>query len=815
MANLTSTLTIKLIDDASAPAQAIARALREAEARAQALANSGASNRLQQRLASLGASAGEIAKVSAAWKDYASANNLAASASDWTKAQASAVRAWENSVVSSIRAVRREQDALARAQAQAAEATARARQASSDKGLFGVPGRAGLLGMYAAYRAQHAGRATLETYREFDKERRFGGAVMGLSADEMEPLIKQAIHLGGSTKYNDIQVLEAQRELAARGLNKDQILGAIPAAARFGMAMDLSLPEAVRQLEGSLFGFARDMSTTAKTADAVARTADMQVKAAKISGMKPEDLTALYKFGATPSRLAGLDESLLLAFGGVLKKSNIGGDEAGVAFRQMMARMIAPTRDAKEALLASGLNFKDYQKTPEAGMNTQAFAQMVAARYGVGLQDAALKGLDKIFHDEELLADPAKFTPAVTALLKGVLKGNDAKSLKSIASAANHFRDTSMQGVDVNKLLTDLLHAMSTREDSAALQLANTFFGPKQGGRIVSALKNDPIFRKYVEDIVASSGYSEKIAGERMSGFDGAVSRLQGSLKNLETAIGRAWDNNGKGGPLTAGTDRLAAFAQALAEANSKLQMLASGAAGVAALWAGAKGLGLLTSGFGLKGSAIALDSAAAALTRAAGALAAGGAGKGLPGLAGAGTAGAGAAGLAATRLKGGAVAAGIGALEVMKRDAEGGNSVRSWLREALGIDDPKEPAPWKPGGAFRYDATGENGATGPGSLSDIRKRLGLPEDAAEKAAAAGQQTGASFHEGLKRELEAAVQTAQDAARRIIDSLSFSASPTVTPKVAPAAAPAAKPDQHSSASDWLRGGHADYGFDLG
>ena len=68
-------------------------------------------------------------------------------------------------------------------------------------------------------------------------------AVMGISDDEQAPLVKQAIHLGGTSKYNDIQVLEAQRDLAARGLKKDQILGMMPAAVNLGQAMDLSLPE--------------------------------------------------------------------------------------------------------------------------------------------------------------------------------------------------------------------------------------------------------------------------------------------------------------------------------------------------------------------------------------------------------------------------------------------------------------------------------------------------------------------------------------------------------------------------------------------
>ena len=81
-----------------------------------------------------------------------------------------------------------------------------------------IAGAAAYGGHLAAHGVRHGARETLHTYREFDKERRFGKAVMGLTDDQQKPLVDQAIHMGATTKFNDIQALEAQRELAARGL---------------------------------------------------------------------------------------------------------------------------------------------------------------------------------------------------------------------------------------------------------------------------------------------------------------------------------------------------------------------------------------------------------------------------------------------------------------------------------------------------------------------------------------------------------------------------------------------------------------------
>jgi TP901 family phage tail tape measure protein len=475
------------------------------------------------------------------------------------------------------------------AERQAARAARRQRYGAAASTVGSVAG------LYVAHEAARAGHASLETYREFDKERRFQKAVMGLSDEEQKPLVEQAIRGGASTKYNDIQWLEAQRELAARGLKKDQILGMTPTAANLGQALDLSLPDAVKQLEGAMFGFKKDMSTLAAVQASAIRTADLQTKAAKISGMTPEDIKEVYKFGATPARMSGVSEELLLAFGGISKKANMGGDESGVAFRALMAAANAPTAKAKTAMLANGLDYKNYQNSPDQ-IALKPFVADVAAKYGVKLDEGSQAGLGKIFGDKQLLSDPALFAPAVMKFLKSSLGGNDAKSLKSIAGEANRYRDASMKNPDVNKFIVDLMSKMANN-----IPFANAVFGSKQGGRIATALGDPETFRHMIDELTNhSAGFSQKIADERMAGFDGAVSRLEGSLKNVETAIGRSWDSDGKGGALTALTDVAGKLAQSFTELNTTTIQILTGMAAVVSASAGiASAFGLATKFFG------------------------------------------------------------------------------------------------------------------------------------------------------------------------------------------------------------------------
>lgn len=559
-------------------------------------------------------------------------------------------------------AVERTNSALDR-QAARSEKSARRREA--------VGMAAGVAGGILAHQVKHGAGNVIKTYREFDKERRFGKAVMGLTDDEQAPLVSQAIHMGAKTKYNDIQVLEAQRELAARGLNKNQVMGMMEPAAQLGMSMDLSLPDAAKQMEGAIFGFKKDTSTLEAAKAAAKQTADYQVKAAKVSGMTPEDIRQLYKFGATPARMGKVSEASLLGFGGVLKKANIGGDEAGVAFRALMATAQSPTAGAKTALLANGLNYKNYQHVPDS-LAVDPFADDVAARYGVKLNGKTRSGLGKLFSDKALISDPAKFNPAVTALLRDELQGSDAKSLKSIAGAAGRYRDKSVNDVDTNALIKDLMPKLANN-----LPLANSVFGSKQGSRIATALGDSDTMKHIISEIEQhSEGFSEKIAGERMSGFDGAVSRFEGAVKNLETSIGRAFDNDGEGGLATWGADLAGRGTQWMAERPSWMVGAGAAAAAGGGLYGGVKFAQTLFGGFGLSTSAVALDGSAAALTAAAAELsAAAGVGAAAKGTAAtAATAGAGsaiwAAGAAAAPWVAGAAAIG-GGLFAMHKSVE------------------------------------------------------------------------------------------------------------------------------------------------
>ncbi|MCJ2077887.1 phage tail tape measure protein [Methylobacterium sp. E-016] len=705
----------------------------------------------------------EVVKLTSAVGAQATAMKQADSAAAHLGADLSNLSAHQQKLRSTFEATTSAIAKQAAAEERASKVAA-ARQARVDA----VRGAAGIIGIGAVHKAEHFAGHALHTYQHFDNERRFGKVVMDLTDEQQKPLVDQAIHMGAISRYNDVKVLHAQRELAARGLNRDQVLGMIPHVKDLGQALDIDIGAAAKQVEAGIFAFKKDISTLDAATKSAQQTADVQVKAAKISGMTPEDIQQAYKYGATPARLAHVSEERMLAFAGVLKKATIGGDEAGVAFRALMSMSNAPTAGAKVAMRAAGLDYNNYQKKPEK-LAVDPFVKQVAESYGVKLDGTVQAGLRKIFSNKAIIGDSTKFTPAVMELLGDNLGGDDAKSKKSIAGLANRYRNASMQGVDSNRLIDDLL--LKLRDN---LAFANALFGSKQGGRIATALSDPETFKKMQHLLGAehSAGYAAKVSEARMAGFDGAVLRFQGAVTNLETKLGRAWDNDGKGGALTDITSKAGQFIQHVAELDNRVVQAGTVAAGIGTVLVGLKSIGLLQSGFGMKPAAAELMTAAKMLQGAAV--------KNGGGLGGPSDSGGGKGGKLKGALKAGVAVAGAFGLEPLAELAQEHHIFEmpdvardGWLRSGLDFLDPRFGNAFlgdrskaipsmaiKPGDApYTLNGSGLSGFGLNGPINPEAPKPALPprahpkmidaEATAREATEAGQKAGEAFGKAI------------------------------------------------------------------
>lgn len=759
MGTLTSQLIVSLKDDVSSPARKIAKALEVAQKQVKALAAAGVSDRLGQQLTKLGASAVQIETVGAAWKKYAATQKLAADASRWTRTQAAQVRAWENTTVSAIRGVIRAEQALARA-----SDIANRKALRPTRGGHGDVGH-GIMGIGAAHGAKRFGERVLETYKDFDDIVRYQRAVMSITPEQQKPMIDQAIGLGATTKYNDLQVLHAQLDLAQRGISRDVIVPITKAAANLGMALNTDLPTAAKTLEGILFSTGDQLHDGAAAIAAANKMASYATKLSKIGGMDEEDIRQFFKYGGASGHVAGLSNESMGAIAAILRRSNIRGDEAGVATRAFAAKLVSPTSKGLGALATMGIDYSKYTKMP-GGLSVDNFEKKFRQDFGKNLTKDQRARLGEIFSNDEAITDRGKFTAAVTEAVSGSFaktkKGKlSAKDQKDIARSVGGFHKYSTESVDAEGLLRAIIAANPT------LAQLNAMFTEKQGARAAILAKGGlPLFDDYYSKLKnAGDNFHVEIAEQRMAGFAGAVDRAAGAVMNFQTAVGRANDSLGTGIANSVST-----VLNSLSKLPEPVTRVATEFGAVAAVLAGAKGFQALMGGFGLKSSAALLDKAAADLSGAALSLKGGAA----PGKSGPGV-GAGGERPSAWSLLGPlalftAGKEGIDALMPPNDESRKGTWTR--FRELMNRLEamPKQPDP-----RSRARQVYDSGMSALG--------LGLPLDMSGPAASAGEKSGSAFKENMKAELDEVDAMIRAKVQSWGGMLSFTARPTIAPSI--------------------------------
>lgn len=418
---------------------------------------------------------------------------------------------------------------------------------------------------------------TVETYREFDKLRRYQKAILHLSDSEQKPLVDQAIHMGGSTRFNDIQVLEAQTDLAQRGIKRDVIIPITDAAASFATAMGTDLPEAAKTLEGIIFSTGKNVENGAQAITEANRVASFATKLAKIGGLDAEDIKQYFKYGGQPGAVAGFSDPTMGAMAALMRRSNIRGDEAGVATRAISGKLVAPTSKGIAAMSAVGVDYNKYTKMP-GGLSSDALEGNFKRDLGKGFSPAVRKKIDEINNNSELVSDRGAYTEAVTDAVSPLFEKNKKGKMKAqdrhaVAKSVGQFHKYSAESVDSEGLLRALIGAHMT------LAQSNAVFGQQQGGRFLAVAQHGlPLFDEYFKNLAgAGDDFHKQIAEERNQGFDAAVTRFDGAVKNLETALGRSNDSW-----MTGGADAMGKLIQHLAESDDGVLKFATAVGGAA-----------------------------------------------------------------------------------------------------------------------------------------------------------------------------------------------------------------------------------------
>jgi hypothetical protein len=394
-----------------------------------------------------------------------------------------------------------------------------------------VGAAAGMLAERGIEKASELVRRSAETFKQYDLLVRNQRAIAGISEAQQKPLIDQAIRLGGSTPFNDIQVLEAQRDLIKRGIKVDLVEPIIKFASGFGQAMDVDLPTAAKTLETAIFSTGQNMETAAEAMKNAQRTTDIMVKTAKISGMSADEEAIFYKAGGAAAHAAGMSIETMSALGAMMRRGGIPGEEAGYAVRSIAGSLVSPKAEAMIALNAMGIDFSKHADMSKL-MNSGNLEIATKRELGIRFNDKQKKNIQDIMQNPDKRDNQADFVKAIVDEFPDMSK----LEAKQMAQIVKKFWKSSIKAVDVEGLLREIIAHQPTASQ------ANSIFTKQQGGRFeVVAQRGLPEFENFRSQIDhVQPGFGDFIGTQNMAGFAGAVARFDGSTKNLETAIGRA-----------------------------------------------------------------------------------------------------------------------------------------------------------------------------------------------------------------------------------------------------------------------------------
>lgn len=296
----------------------------------------------------------------------------------------------------------------------------------------------------------------------------------------MESLEKHAQRWAASTIFHTDDVADAMATAAHAGWDYEKILAGLPSAMLAAQAGGMELTQTVDYLAKMLAATNTPFSESGRLIDEWARAADL------VATDIPELGNAFIRLGAS-AQFADSNEELLTMLA-ILANVGTVGETAGTGVRNMMLRMVAPTKSAAAAMDTLGMSEEELEEAFSGVDEASAEAYETLEEYGFSAYDAQgnLKSFIQIF----------------TEL-------NDA--LEKLPSEQER-----------NDILATLFPSRTISYAKAMLE----------------AVKNGSIYDIYNTIANESSGYAQRKQDILMSGLTGALETLGSKAEEVKRKIG-------------------------------------------------------------------------------------------------------------------------------------------------------------------------------------------------------------------------------------------------------------------------------------
>lgn len=350
----------------------------------------------------------------------------------------------------------------------------------------------------------------------------------------MESLEKHAQRWAASTIFHTDDVADAMATAAHAGWDYEKILAGLPSAMLAAQAGGMELTQTVDYLAKMLAATNTPFSESGRLIDEWARAADL------VATDIPELGNAFIRLGAS-AQFADSNEELLTMLA-ILANVGTVGETAGTGVRNMMLRMVAPTKSAAAAMDTLGMSEEELEEAFSGVDEASAEAYGTLEEYGFSAYDAQgnLKSFIQIFTDL-----------------------NDA--LEKLPSEQER-----------NDILATLFPSRTISYAKAMLE----------------AVKSGSIYDIYNTIANESSGYAQRKQDILMSGLTGALETLGSKAEEVKRKIGEELAPQ-----VTGVSSALGNLLDSIAEMDDvKFTGLVTGLETIAAL-----GAGLLVAGTAMK----------------------------------------------------------------------------------------------------------------------------------------------------------------------------------------------------------------------
>ncbi|MBT2653920.1 phage tail tape measure protein [Bacillus sp. ISL-18] len=194
--------------------------------------------------------------------------------------------------------------------------------------------------------------AAVKTGADFEAQMSRVKAISGASAEEFDALKKSAMDLGASTSKSASEVAVGFENMAAMGMNANDIIAAMPGVISAAEASGSDMAQTADVMASSLNIFGLKASEASRVADILAQVSNQ-------SAANLTDMQYALKYAGPPAAALGVSLEELSASIGIMTNAGMAGEMAGTSLRGALLSLLNPSEENSKLMGKMGIAVAD------------------------------------------------------------------------------------------------------------------------------------------------------------------------------------------------------------------------------------------------------------------------------------------------------------------------------------------------------------------------------------------------------------------------------------------------------------------------